>query len=264
MRSASSVVALSRRDRVLISTCLVLITALAWGYLVRLDRQMSSSLTHGAMMAQMGMTTDMAWTATDVFFTFAMWTVMMVGMMLGPASPVLLLFAGMHAGRTKRGVPLAVLVFGLGYVTVWVGFSACAALGQWVLHQTAVLSPVMAASNPILGGAILVAAGAYQLTPLKGTCLMHCRSPLGFLMTNWRDGTIGAFQMGLLHGVYCLGCCWALMCVLFVVGVMNLVWVAALAVFVLVEKIAPAGGILARLAGALMIAFGVLFLAGVR
>jgi predicted metal-binding membrane protein len=159
---------------------------------------------------------------------------------------------------------LAVLVFGLGYVTVWVGFSACAALGQWVLHQTAVLSPVMAASNPILGGAILVAAGAYQVTPLKGACLTHCRSPLGFLMTNWRDGTIGAFQMGLLHGVYCLGCCWALMCVLFVVGVMNLVWVAALAVFVLVEKIAPAGRILARLAGALMIGFGVLFLAGVR
>ena len=126
-------------------------------------------------------------------------------------------------------MPLAVLLFGLGYLTVWVGFSACAALAQWALHQAAMLSPAMAASSPRLAGAILIAAGMYQLTPFKGACLTHCRSPLGFLMTQlarrqrwarsgWASGTAR----------YCLGCCWALMCVLFVVGVMNLVWVAAL------------------------------------
>ena len=115
----------------------------------------------------------------------------------------------------------------------------------------------MAASSPRLGGAILIAAGAYQLTPWKGKCLSHCRSPLGFLMTNWRDGKLGAFQMGIHHGAFCLGCCWALMCVLFVVGVMNLVWVAALTGFVLIEKTGPAGVIIARAAGAAMVLLGI-------
>jgi len=119
------------------------------------------------------------------------------------------------------------------------------------------LSATMAASSPRLGGAILIAAGAYQLTPWKGKCLSHCRSPLGFLMTNWRDGKLGAFQMGIHHGAFCLGCCWALMCVLFVVGVMNLVWVAALTGFVLIEKTGPAGVIIARAAGAAMVLLGI-------
>jgi len=213
------------------------------------------------MMAQMGMTRDMSWTAADVFFTFAMWAVMMVGMMTGTAAPVLLLFAAARAGRGDRGVRLAVVMFGLGYVTVWVGFSACAALAQWALHETAMLSPAMATSSPYLAGAILIVAGAYQLTPWKGACLTHCRSPLGFLMTNWHDGRLGALQMGARHGAYCLGCCWGLMCVLFVVGVMNLVWVAALTGFVLLEKIGPAGTVVARVAGAAMVLVGILLIA---
>ena len=213
------------------------------------------------MMAQMGMTIDMSWTAADVFFTFAMWAVMMVGMMAGTAAPVLLLFAAARAGRGDRGMRLAVLMFGLGYMTVWVGFSACAALAQWALHQAALLSPSMAASSPYLASAILIVAGAYQLTPWKGACLTHCRSPLGFLMTNWRDGRLGALQMGVRHGAYCLGCCWALMCVLFVVGVMNLVWVATLTGFVLLEKIGPAGTVVARVAGAAMVIAGILLIA---
>ena len=213
------------------------------------------------MMAEMGMTMGMPWTAADVFFTFVMWAVMMVGMMAGTAAPVLLLFAAARAGRGERGARLAVLMFGLGYLTVWVGFSACAALAQWALHQTAMLSPAMTASSPYLGGAILIGAGAYQLTPWKGACLTQCRSPLGFLMTNWRDGELGALQMGARHGAYCLGCCWALMCVLFVVGVMNLVWVATLTGFVLLEKIGPAGTIVARAAGAVMVLAGILLIA---
>ncbi len=253
--------ALSRRDRVLISTCLVVISGLAWVYLVHLDRQMSSSMEYDTMMAKMGMTTNMSWTAADVFFTFAMWAVMMVGMMAGTAAPVLLLFAAARAGRGERGMRLAVLMFGLGYVTVWVGFSVCAALAQWALHQTAMLSPAMAASSPYLAGAILIVAGAYQWTPWKGACLTQGRSPLGLLMTNWRDGQLGALHMGARHGAYCLGCCWALMGVLFVVGVMNLVWVATLTGFVLLEKIGPAGTIVAREAGAAMVLVGIVLLA---
>jgi predicted metal-binding membrane protein len=215
-------------------------------------------MEHDTMMAEMGMAMDTPWTAADLFFTFAMWAVMMVGMMAGSAAPVLLLFAAARARRAERGGRLAVLMFGLGYITVWIGFSACAALAQWVLHETALLSPTMAASNPYLAGAILIAAGAYQLTPWKGACLTQCRSPLGFLMTNWREGQFGALQMGIRHGAYCLGCCWALMCVLFVVGVMNLIWVAALTAFVLLEKIGPAGTIVSRAGGAAMVLGGIL------
>jgi predicted metal-binding membrane protein len=274
--SASPAAALSRRDRLFIWISLVLVTALAWAYLVHLDRQMSSSMAHDSMMAEMGMAMDMPWGATDVFFTFTMWAVMMVGMMTGTAAPMLLLFAGAHAARGTRGMPPAVnpphptypthatLMFGLGYTIVWVAFSAGAAVAQWLLHQTAMLTPAMAASSGRLAGGILVAAGAYQLTPVKGACLTRCRSPLGFLMTQWRDGAIGALQMGLRHGAYCLGCCWLLMCLLFVVGVMNLAWVAALTAFVLVEKIGPFGLIVARVAGAIMIVAGLLVVAGIR
>ena len=137
MPSPSPAAVVSRRDRVLISTCLVLIIALAWAHLVHLDRQMASSMAHDTMMAEMGMSMDMPWTATDVWFTFAMWAVMMIGMMTGTAAPVLLLFAGARVARGERDVPLAVLMFGGGYLTVWVAFSAAAALAQWRLHEAA-------------------------------------------------------------------------------------------------------------------------------
>jgi len=225
---------------------------------------MSAAMEYDREMAAMGMamSMDMPWTAADVFFTFAMWAVMMVGMMTPSAAPVLLLFAGMVRGRGGTRWPLVVAAFGAGYLIVWTAFSAGAALAQWGLHGSAMLSPAMSASSARLGGAILIAAGVYQLTPFKGACLTHCRSPLGFLLSHWRDGTIGALRMGIAHGTYCVGCCWALMGVLFVVGVMNLVWVAAMTVFVLVEKIGPAGAIVARVAGGLMIAAGALVWAG--
>jgi predicted metal-binding membrane protein len=244
---------LSRRDRVLISSCVFVLTALAWTYLLHLDHQMSAAMEHNRMMVDMGMTMAMSWNATDVLFTFAMWAVMMVGMMTPSAVPVLLLFAGMHRGR---GAPHFVFAFSAGYLLVWTAFSAGAALAQWALHQTALLSPAMATSSLRLSGGILITAGVYQLTPFKGACLTHCRSPLGFLLSHWRDGTAGALRMGIQHGAYCLGCCWALMGVLFVVGVMNLVWVAAMTIFVLVERIGPAGAFVARVAGVTMIAVG--------
>ena len=257
-RSLSPAPILAGRDRLLVSICIALTIALAWVYLVRLAHQMAPAMAYSAAMAAMGMPMDAPWTPVDVLLTFFMWVVMMVGMMAGAAAPVLLLFASARARHGERGVSLAVLMFGLGYLTVWVGFSACAALAQWGLHQTTMLSSAMAASSPRLAGTILVAAGAYQLTPLKRACLAHCRSPLGFLMTTWRDGKLGAMQMGVHHGVYCLGCCWALMCLLFVVGVMNLGWVIALTGFVLLEKVGPAGVLVSRLAGAAMIGAGIL------
>ena len=209
------------------------------------------------MMAEMGMAVDRPWTAVDAFLTFAMWTVMMVGMMTGSAAPMLLFFASAQAAREPRRISPRVLMFGLGYLVIWAGFSAIATFAQWALQRAALLSDTMAASKPIVAAAILIVAGLYQLTPFKGACLSQCRSPLGFLMTNWRDGAGGAFRMGIRHGMFCLGCCWGLMIVLFAVGVMNLAWIAALAVLVLIEKVTPVGVVLSRVAGAAMIVAGV-------
>jgi predicted metal-binding membrane protein len=259
VRSPSAVAVLGRRDHFLVVSCIILITALAWAYLIQLDHRMSSAVDRDPMM-RMGMAMATAWSARDLFFTFAMWAVMMVGMMTPSAAPMLLLFAAGHARRAKRGVPLVVSAFGLGYIAVWVGFSICAATAQWVLHNAALLTPAMAASSAQLGGAILVGAGAYQLTPLKGSCLVRCQSPLGFLMSNWRDGAGGAFRMGLGHGIHCVGCCWAMMLVLLVVGVMNLVWVGVLTGFILLEKLGSKGFGLARVGGVTLIVWGVVLL----
>ncbi len=213
------------------------------------------------MMAKMGMASDAPWDVRDFAVTFAMWFVMMVGMMTITAAPVLLLFTGMQAKRGEGGAPIAGILFGLGYVTVWAGFSAAAALAQWGLHQGVWLSSGMAVTSPRLAGLILIAAGVYQLTPAKSQCLKQCQSPLGFLLSNWRDGPGGALHMGIRHGVFCLGCCWALMFVLFVVGTMNLVWVAALTVFILIEKFGHTGAVVSRVGGLAMIGAGAFVLA---
>jgi predicted metal-binding membrane protein len=145
-------------------------------------------------------------------------------------------------------------------LAIWLGFSAAAALAQSALHQAALLSPAMTILSARVSGAILIGAGAYQLTPAKSACLRHCQSPLGFLMSNWRDGARGAVWMGSRHGLYCLGCCWAAMGVLFVVGVMNLAWVGLLTVFILLERFGRAGMLAARSGGIVMVAAGVLLL----
>ena len=250
----TSVGGLGRRDRLLISACLAVTVLLAWSYLVYLARQMSGSSPYDAAMQSMDSMS--AWSWPDVFFTFVMWTVMMVGMMAAAAWPVLTLFASASAGR-GAATRSRVLVFALGYFVVWTGFSAVAAGAQWGLHEGAWLSDSMSIARPQIAGGILIAAGIYQVTSWKNACLTQCRSPLGFLMTNWRDGTLGAFTMGLRHGTWCLGCCWALMLVLFAVGVMNLVWVFLLAGVVLLEKVSPMGTTGARLVGAALVVFGV-------
>jgi predicted metal-binding membrane protein len=250
-----------RRDRVLIWISVGAVVALSWTYLIHLDRQMAAAMASGAEMARMGMAMDPApWAAADVWFTFAMWAMMMAGMMAPSAAPVLLLFAGAQSKQSAGRAGVTVPAFASGYFAVWTGFSAGAALVQAWLHQHALLSPMMAASSPHVAGAILAGAGLYQFSRLKTACLAHCQSPLGFLMTHWRAGITGAFRMGARHGVHCLGCCWALMAVLFAVGVMNLIWVAGLTGLVLVEKVVPAGGWVTRAAGVVMIAGGVFLL----
>ncbi len=260
--SPSPVPAPSRGDRALIASCIVLITALAWAYLVHLNRHMTSPIQGDTILAAMGMVMNQPWGAGDLVLTFVMWAVMMVGMMAGPALPVLLLFAGVNAQRVDRGVLPAVPSFGFGYLIVWLAFSACATAAQWALHEGALLSSTMATSSTSVTGVILISAGAYQLTPLKTGCLARCQSPLGFLMSKWRDGSSGAFLMGFRHGIFCLGCCWALMAVLFVVGVMNLVWVGVLTLFILAEKIGPTGARVSRAGGAILIALGAVLASG--
>jgi predicted metal-binding membrane protein len=241
--------------------CVAALTILAWAYLVHLEAQMSAAVADEQMMAAMGMAMNTPWTGVDVLLTFGMWAVMMVGMMAPSATPVLLLAAKAPARQGQSGGRALPWMFGVGYFLIWFGFSAVAALVQWALHQRAMLSPAMAASSPRLAAGILIGAGIYQFTPFKDACLTHCRSPLDFLMGHWRSGRTGAFRMGAHHGAYCLGCCWTLMAVLFAVGVMNLAWVAALTIFVLIEKterLAPASFWVSRIAGALLIVGGLI------
>jgi predicted metal-binding membrane protein len=237
----------------------VLLALLAWMYLLYLQRQMADVVTDAEAMRSMGMPVDQPWNAADLWFGFVMWAVMMAAMMAPSATPMLLVVARSSAARGESGSAMT-LAFGAGYFAAWLGFSLVAALAQWGLHDAALLSPFMAAASVRTGGAILIVAGLYQLTPLKRACLIHCRSPLDFLMAHWRGGTGGAFRMGLHHGMYCLGCCWALMLVLFAVGIMNLVWVAAIGVFVLIEKTWRGGLAISRAAAGVLILIGAVWI----
>ena len=251
-----------RRDQVLIAICILLICAVAWAYLVRLDSQALSLHASPSAMVGMGMPTDAVGGVVGVLLTFTMWAVMMVGMMGPSAAPIVLLLARSQARRGARGVPTLTLLFGVGYLTIWLGFSVGATFAQWALDQAMLLSsPTMALLSRRLAGALCIGAGVYQLTPLKLGCLQHCQSPVGFLMSHWREGPRGAFQMGLRHGMYCLGCCWVLMVLLFAVGVMNLMAVALLTVFILAERVGRGGTIISRVGGVVMIGAGLVLLA---
>jgi predicted metal-binding membrane protein len=196
------------------------------------------------------------WSARDALLLFLMWSVMMVAMMLPSAAPTILVVLAVHRRRGGTGSVLASVSFLIGYLAVWTGFSGVAALTQWGLHSAALLSAEMRTSGPVLGGILLIAAGIYQWLPIKYACLSHCRSPLAFLTSHWKEGLASSFKMGATHGGYCVGCCWALMALLFVAGVMNLLWVAILAAFVLVEKMGPRGILIGRTAGVLLGVWG--------
>jgi predicted metal-binding membrane protein len=197
------------------------------------------------------------WDAPRIALLWAMWAVMMAGMMLPSAAPTLLLYGA--AARRRAGPHAAQQIYALaaGYVAVWALFSVLATAVQRLLAMTLLMSPMMEMTTPAASAVLLLIAGAYQLTPIKRACLRTCQSPLGFLMRHWRPGFAGAFRMGAEHGVHCLGCCWALMLLLFVGGVMNLTVIVALTAFVAFEKLAPFGVQSARVSGALLIATAV-------
>lgn len=247
---------LIHRDRLVIGAALAAITLLAWFYLVRMAGAMESAADESAMHAAMGMGSASPWALSDILMLFVMWSVMMAGMMLPSAAPVILLTIGTYRRRGGARARISTALFVTGYLAAWTGFSALATLLQTYLHQRSLLTGYMSASSAWLAGSVFLIAGIYQWLPWKAACLSHCQSPLQFLSAHWREGIVGALRMGLHHGSYCVGCCWALMLLLFAAGVMNLLWVAAISAFVLLEKIIPRSAFLGRSAGILLIAWG--------
>jgi predicted metal-binding membrane protein len=235
-----------------VAASLVGVTALAWGYLGY------ESWAMGHMdLVDMAMPGTQQWGLQDLLLVFTMWAVMMIGMMTPSASPMVLLFTRIQNGRHAQGQPMVASgLFLLGYLGAWTGFSLVVTLIQWGMHAAMLISPAMVGTSPLLGGVVLVTAGIYQWTPAKHACLSRCRSPLGFLLSEWRDGAMGAVVMGLRHGAYCTGCCWLLMLVLFVVGVMNLMWITLLTMLVLLEKTLRWGLWVSRIAGLALIVWG--------
>jgi predicted metal-binding membrane protein len=275
--------AVLRRDRIVVVAALVVVIVAAWAYIllgagmgmtvfemtppfggtadmaidgdVAVDRRGSDTAMDdsGMVMAMV----PMAWTPGYAVLMFFMWWIMMVAMMLPSASPMILLFARFNRTQRDKGAPYVPTgVFALGYLLVWAAFSQVAVTVQWGLERSGLLSSMMASTSVTLGAALLIAAGVYQLTPLKYACLKHCRSPLFFISHHWRPGEWGALRMGLEHGAFCTGCCWFLMALLFYGGIMNLFWIIGLALFVLLEKVAPAGHWVGWVMGVGLIAWG--------
>ena len=269
-----------RRDRLVVVIALVAVIVLSWAYILA-GAGMGMSAFEMTQMTQSVGVSDSAqpsmqemstggtaadslmatgtWTVGYAVVIFFMWWVMMFGMMLPSAAPLLLLFARMM--RKEKGAPYVPTgVFALGYVVMWAAFSAIATGAQWGLEASGLLSGIMVGTSAVLAAALLIAAGVWQLTPLKNACLRHCRSPIGFLSAHWRPGRTGAFRMGLVHGAFCLGCCWFLMALLFYGGVMNLYWIIGLALYILIEKLLPAGVRIGQLTGVALIAWGAVLL----
>lgn len=247
-------VAAGPRELMLVAGGIGGVTALAW-----------FDLWHraGAMMPAPGTEMSMAmaapapWSVPDLITAGVMWSVMMIAMMLPSAAPMLILFSSTQRSRTAahRTAGPAAGIFAAGFVLLWIAWSCLAAAMQWTLQASVALSPELTVARMPLAAAILVVAGLYQFSPLKDACLARCRSPLGFLLSEWRDGAGGALRMGFRYGAFCAGCCWALMGLLFVVGVMNLAWIAVLSIFVLVEKTVLRGPWPGRVTGAALIAW---------
>jgi predicted metal-binding membrane protein len=244
---------LMRHDRALVFAGLAAVIALSWVWLM-----MGAGLKMDEMDMGGGQLMLMAppWTLGYAAMIFLMWTIMMAAMMLPSAAPAILLVAALTKQRGERHAIRASVVFALGYVAVWGLFSLIATGLQWGLDRAGLLSETMASGSAVLAALLLFAAGAYQLTPWKQACLRHCRSPMEFLTRYWRRGPLGPMLAGAWHGVFCLGCCWMLMGLLFVGGLMNLLWIAGLALLVLIEKLFPLGPRVSQFTGLALIAWG--------
>jgi predicted metal-binding membrane protein len=293
MAESSALTAVLKRDRLIVIAALVAVIVAAWIYVLAGAGMGISALEMTAMtqapagtaptggdMAGMGegempgmamgegaagamrdmamaAIAPMAWTPGYAVLMFFMWWIMMMAMMLPSAAPMILLFAVVNRKQREKGAPyVPTAIFAAGYVLVWGAFGVVAVAAQWGLEQSGLLSSMMVSTSVILGAGLLIAAGIYQLTPLKHACLRHCRSPIFFISHHWRPGDLGALRMGVEHGAFCTGCCWFLMALLFYGGVMNLFWIVGLALFVLLEKTVPAGHWLGRITGVLLIAWG--------
>lgn len=251
--------ALLRRERLIVVGGVIIISALAWWYVVTGAGTGMSVVAMTRIAISPGAFSDDAampqqWTGAYWAIMLAMWWVMMIAMMAPSAAPMILLYAGVTRHEQKSGRLAAGVVptagFAAGYLIAWLVFSVLATVLQFSLEQAGLVhSMLMWSLNSWLSAALLFAAGLYQLTPYKQACLRHCRSPAHFLSAHWRPGQLGAIRMGVEHGAYCVGCCWALMALLFVGGIMNLLWIAGLSVLVLLEKVVPRGERIARAAG---------------
>ena len=267
--ASNSLDVLLQRDRIIVAISLLVITLMAWGYVLWLSANMampSSSMPTMDMSGSSGLLAPSfrSWGPADFTFMFAMWAVMMVGMMTPSVAPMVLLYAAAGRKAAESGAPLASTGwFFAGYLAVWTTFSALATFAQWALTDLALLTPMMATASAAIGGFVLLAAGLYQWTPLKDTCLRSCQAPLGFLTAHggFRRDALGAVHLGVVHGAYCLGCCFALMALLFVGGIMNLLWIAGLTILIFLEKIIP-GKIVPRFFGALIGVAGIWLLVG--
>lgn len=258
MANLTPLESLLRRDRWLVGGALAAVTALCWAWLVPMGRDMYGPMTGASAWMMTG-----TWDFTHLVMLFAMWVVMMAGMMLPSAAPMLLLYASV-VRKSDDGERTASRVYACagGYLLVWTAFSLVATVLQRILARLLLLSPMMESQSRTFGGVLLILAGVYQFTPFKRACLKYCRSPAELLVRFWRAGAAGAWRMGAAGGLYCLGCCWALMMLLFVGGVMNLWWIVAITVFVLLEKFVPFGAQGGRLSGLLLLGMGVWTLAG--
>jgi predicted metal-binding membrane protein len=240
------------RPRATLAIVLVAVPAACWGWVVVMARDM-----YGPMTGPSAWMMTVTWDTPRLLLLWAMWAAMMAGMMLPSAAPLLMLYA--RAMRNREGVQspaLRIYAMAGGYLAVWAIFSAGATALQRLLSSTSLLTMMMEPSDDRVAAALLIAAGIYQLTPFKNACLSVCRSPITMLSTRWREGAAGAFRMGLSHGLYCLGCCWVLMLLLFAGGVMNLAVIVGLTAWVAIEKLAPLGRQSARAGAALLLALG--------
>ncbi|WP_457586855.1 DUF2182 domain-containing protein [Ensifer canadensis] len=272
-----------RRDRVIVAISLLALTGITWLYILWLAASMgataimpaSGDALSGGIAMDMGTGSDMdmspgamasmtdvavrPWSAATFAYAFVMWAVMMIGMMTPSATPMILLYARVGRQAALDDKPFAATgFFAGGYLSAWVLFAALATSGQWLLEEALLLTPMLASASRILSAVILISVGLYQWTPLKDACLRQCQAPFLFIQNHggFRRDAGGACRLGLLHGFYCVGCCWALMALLFIGGVMNVLWIALIAILVLAEKVVPGGRMLSRIAGTLIVMAG--------
>jgi predicted metal-binding membrane protein len=247
-----------KRDRLIVLIALFILCVLSWLYIIYLYNQMYP-MNMDALFFAMPMTAEWSW--TDFVLLFLMWFVMMIAMMTPSITPLVLIFTLINRKRLQQQNPFVPTGYLLsGYFLVWAAFSLFATLLQWLLQQFSLLNPGMTTTSKILGGIILILAGIFQFTPLKNTCLRHCRSPIGFIHQYWKDGKSGALRMGIQNGIYCLGCCWILMLLLFVSGIMNILWIVLISIFVLIEKVLTSVKAIPVVAAIALIAYGVIIL----